>query len=107
MVVILEDGYAGREVYMVRLQKAAEKKVKASHRVAEECYKEHGSLDMPSNYIVNGVWLAKWIREQYLRLASAENNLSKETRKPLTKKQKEQLSSIGINETYKTKAEID
>ena len=74
--------------------------------LAKEYYKEHNNLDMPNNYIVNGVWLARWVREQRLRLMYTENESLKETKRLLTKEQKEQLSSIGIGENYKTKAEL-
>lgn len=65
--------------------------------LAEEYYKKHGSLDMPADYIVEGVWLGRWLREQRGCLAGEEStgNLNK-LKKSLNAEQKEKLISIGL-----------
>ena len=32
--------------------------------LAKAYFEEHGNLDMPGNYVINGVWLHKWLNEQ-------------------------------------------
>lgn len=34
----------------------------------KQYYAEHGDLKIPANYVVNGVWLARWLTEQKARL---------------------------------------
>ena len=65
--------------------------------LAEEYYKKHGDLDMPADYIVEGVWLGRWLREQRGCLAGEEStgNLNK-LKKSLNAGQKEKLISIGL-----------
>ena len=58
-------------------------------------YEEHGNLDMKSNYVVEGVWLAKWLGEQTARLNGKVTSRSK-TLKALTPVQVGKLESIGI-----------
>ncbi|MDE7211763.1 MAG: helicase associated domain-containing protein, partial [Lachnospiraceae bacterium] len=87
--------------------------------LAKEYYEEHGNLRMPADYVVEGVWLDRWLREQKARweaeAPNAENGNKPEEascKKPegdlhgiqtgqtshrqLTQEQKEKLSSIGL-----------
>ena len=63
--------------------------------LAKEYYEKHGNLKMPANYVVQGVWLERWLREQKEKLAVDEeegNNLLYK----LSVEQKEKLHSIGL-----------
>ncbi len=87
--------------------------------LAKEYYEEHGNLRMPADYVVEGVWLDRWLREQKARweaeAQNAENGNKAEvapcktpegdlhgvqteqsSRRRLTQEQKEKLSSIGL-----------
>ncbi len=89
--------------------------------LAKEYYEKHGNLKMAADYVVEGVWLDRWLREQKARweaelendrgssqgkmpcdgVEGEEDGISKaqagrEFRKPLTQGQKEKLSSIGV-----------
>ena len=68
--------------------------------LAEQYYKEHGNLRMPNNYVVEGVWLERWLREQKARIAeemeSSDGKKEKKHRRPLNEKQKQKLISIGV-----------
>ena len=68
--------------------------------LAEQYYKEHGNLRMPNNYVVEGVWLERWLREQKARIAeemeSSDGKKEKKHRRPLSEKQKQKLTSIGV-----------
>lgn len=57
-------------------------------------FDEHGDLKIPANYVVNGVWLAKWFSEQRAKLNGKPTLRS--GKKPLTKDQKEKLRSLDI-----------
>ncbi len=46
--------------------------------LAKKYYEEHGNLDMAADYVVEGVWLEKWLREQKIRLAAWEKALENE-----------------------------
>ncbi len=64
-------------------------------KLARTYYEEHGDLNMKSNYVVEGVWLAKWLGEQTARLNGKVTSRSK-TLKALTPIQVGKLESIGI-----------
>ena len=53
-------------------------------------YDEHGDLKMPANYVVNGIWLAKWVNEQRQIYIGNRGN------KRLTDDQISRLSAIGM-----------
>ena len=59
------------------------------YALAKEYYKGHGNLQIPADYVVDGVWLGRWVREQ-------KSKLSQEGKGALTKEQKEKLLSIGL-----------
>ena len=58
--------------------------------LATEYYEEHGDLEIPPKYIVNGIWLSKWINEQKLIREGKRGN------KALTNEQIQRLDSIGM-----------
>ena len=58
--------------------------------LAEAYYREHGDLNVPGNYSVDGIGLGKWVNEQK---QSYRGNRPKQ---PLTETQIERLESIGI-----------
>ncbi len=58
--------------------------------LAEQYYKEHGNLRMPADYVADGVWLDRWLREQKARWEGGSSQ------NPLTQEQKEKLNSIGF-----------
>ncbi|MDE7209857.1 MAG: helicase associated domain-containing protein, partial [Lachnospiraceae bacterium] len=89
--------------------------------LAKQYYEEHGNLRMPADYVVEGVWLDRWLREQKARweqegcggedaVDSSENigrqqeeendlqnqETSRKSSKSLTAEQKDKLLSIGI-----------
>ena len=74
-------------------------------QLAKQYWKEHGNLKMPSDYVVEGVWLDRWLREQKKRMQDStefekeiqlQGESKKKTAKPLTEIQKIKLQSIGI-----------
>ena len=58
-------------------------------------YDEHGHTRMPNDYVVNGVWLKKWLIEQTARLNEKPTGRNK-TIKRLTREQIHKLESVGI-----------
>ncbi len=87
------------------------------YQLAEKYYKAYGNLKIPADYVVEGVWLGRWIWEQKARLEISKNldferlpqkenkekilksknqNLTRKARKPLTLLQREKLSAIGL-----------
>ena len=70
--------------------------------LARRYYEEHGNLRMAADYVVEGVWLGRWLREQKTRMEEeadyGENNIASDgkSRSPLTKGQRDKLLSIGI-----------
>lgn len=58
--------------------------------LAEAYYREHGNLNVPGNYSVDGIGLGKWVNEQK---QSYRGNRPKQ---PLTEAQIKRLESIGI-----------
>ncbi len=58
--------------------------------MAKKYYEEHGNLRMAADYVVDGVWLGRWVREQKVRW-KAESG-----KKTLTQNQKEKLALIGM-----------
>lgn len=58
-------------------------------QLLERYYQANGNTKMPADYVVEGVWLARWLSEQVLRLNGR-------SRKRLTAEQVQKLSSVGI-----------
>lgn len=57
--------------------------------IAEQYYMEHGDLVVPSDYRIDGVWIARWVSDQRQRY------IGKQT-PPLTDEQISRLESIGM-----------
>lgn len=58
-------------------------------KLAKAYYEENGNLNVPSQYVVNGVWLNKWLNEQKL-IAQGKR------KKKHTEEQIEKLKTIGL-----------
>ncbi len=43
--------------------------------LAKEYYEEHGNLEIPADYVVEGIWLGRWLREQKNRFAVCEEEV--------------------------------
>ena len=57
-------------------------------------FEAHGDLKIPANYVVDGVWLARWFSEQKARLNGKATGRS--GKKALTEEQAEKLRSLGV-----------
>lgn len=64
-------------------------------RLLEQYYKAHGHTNMPADYVVEGVWLRRWLSEQKARLNGKPTGRSK-TVKTLTPEQIKMLETVGI-----------
>ena len=60
---------------------------------ARTYFKEHGDLNVPHDYVAEGVWLSKWLNEQRQILIGNRGG------KKLTEDQIEKLHSIGFTQT--------
>ncbi|MBR1751890.1 MAG: Helicase associated domain protein, partial [Ruminococcus sp.] len=59
------------------------------YMLAKAYFEEHGDLNVPGQYVVNGVWLHKWLNEQKL-IAEGKR------KKKLTSEQLAKLEAIGF-----------
>ena len=97
-----------REVYKTTLSEARKKKLdmlgmvwqpedpwNAKFRLVQQYYEAHGHTNMPADYVVEGVWLRRWLSEQKARLNGKPTGRSK-TAKALTPEQIHSLSTVGI-----------
>ena len=68
------------------------------YQLAKAYFEEHGDLNVPAQYVVNGVWLHKWLNEQKL-MAEGKR------KKKLTSEQLARLEAIGLRygSTYNEK----
>lgn len=62
-------------------------------RLAEQYYNEHGNLDMAPDYVVEGIWLGRWLSEQ---ISCLNNRKSGKKEKTLTEEQIAKLATLGI-----------
>lgn len=60
-------------------------------------YEEHGDVNIPANYVSDGVWIARWLSEQIARMNGKVTGRSSGARR-LTDEQTEKLKSLGIRE---------
>ena len=58
------------------------------YKLLEQYYREHGTLSMPNNYVVESVWLSRWLATQKARLKGDGT--------PLTAEQAQKLRALGI-----------
>ena len=61
------------------------------YQLAKAYYEEHGSLKVPADYKVNGIWLNKWLNEQKQIILGKRNG------KTLTSEQIKRLTAIGFS----------
>ena len=61
------------------------------YAMAKAYYEAHGNLNMPGDYAVDGVWIAKWLNEQ------KQIYMGKRKGKKLTDDQIERLNRIGMS----------
>ena len=59
--------------------------------LCKQYFEEHGDLNVPAGYVVNGVWLNKWINEQ------KQAYQGKRAGKYLTPERVERLAKLGVN----------
>lgn len=60
------------------------------YALAKAYYEEHGNLNIPPEYKVNGIWLAKWVNEQ------RQVYIGNRGEKKLTDFQVKRLNEIGM-----------
>lgn len=97
-----------REVYETTLSESRKKKLdalgmiwqledpwNAKFQLVRQYYEIYGHTNMPVDYVVEGVWLRRWLSEQKARLNGRPTGRSK-TVKTLTPEQIQQLSTVGI-----------
>ena len=97
-----------REAYKTTLSEARKKRLdalgmvwqledpwNAKFRLVQQYYEIHGHTNMPVDYVVDGVWIRRWLSEQKARLNGKPTGRSK-TVKTLTPEQIQQLSTVGI-----------
>lgn len=58
------------------------------YALLEQYYREHGNLRIPGDYVVDGVWLSRWLCTQIGKLNGKG--------KPLNEEQREQLGRLGL-----------
>lgn len=64
-------------------------------RLLKQYYETHGHVRIPADYVVEGVWLSRWLSEQKARLNGKPTGKNR-TVKYLTKEQITMLDSVGI-----------
>ena len=68
---------------------------KVKFHMVEQYYAEHGHTNIPVDYVVDGVWLRRWLSEQKARLNGRPTGRNK-TVKHLTNEQISLLATVGI-----------
>ena len=64
------------------------------YALLEVYYREHGDLKMPADYVVNGVWLSRWLYTQIGKLNGKG--------KPMSEEQKQLLRRVGLQSAAKS-----
>ena len=72
----------------------------AKFRLVEQYFRDHGHINMPTDYVVDGVWLRRWLSEQKARLSGKTTSRTNSAKK-LTTQQIQQLASLGITPVNK------
>ena len=60
------------------------------YKLAKDYFVKHGNLNVPANFVSDGIWLNKWLNEQKLILQGRRSG------QKLTDSQVEKLSTIGL-----------
>lgn len=97
-----------REVYKINLNDIRKKKLdalgmiwqpedpwNAKFRLVHQYYEINGHTNMPADYVVEGVWLGRWLAEQKNRLNGKSTGRSK-TAKTLAPEQIKMLETVGV-----------
>lgn len=71
---------------------------KKKFELLEQYYEEHGDLKIPSDYVVEGVWLGRWFSEQKARL-NGKSIGKNGTKKTLNEEQEKKLLSLGVQKS--------
>lgn len=69
----------------------------AKFRLLKDYYDANGHTKMPADYVVDGVWLRRWLTEQIARLNEKPTGRNKQVKK-LTQQQIKLLESVGIKQ---------
>lgn len=69
--------------------------------LAEKYYREHGDLEIPPSYTIDGIWISKWLDEQ------RQIRNGKRRGKSLTDEQIERLDGIGMRWCKKEELQWD
>ena len=64
-------------------------------KLVEAYFGEHGDVNIPADYVADGVWLARWLSEQVARFNEKPTGRSK-TVKPLEREQCARIEALGI-----------
>ena len=67
------------------------------YQLVKRYYDEHGDINIPGDYVSDGVWIARWLSEQVARMNGKPTGRAK-TVKKLTDEQTKKLKSLGIRE---------
>lgn len=67
------------------------------YELVKRYYDEHGDVNIPANYVSDGVWIARWLAEQVARLNKKPTGRSK-TVKLLNDAQVAKLKALGVRE---------
>ncbi|MBE6550993.1 MAG: hypothetical protein E7665_02535 [Ruminococcaceae bacterium] len=66
------------------------------YQLVKRYHDEHGDINIPANYVSEGVWIARWLSEQVARLDGKTLGRSK-TAKSLKNDQVSKLAALGIH----------
>ncbi len=61
------------------------------YRLVKAYFDKTGSSTIPNDYVIDGIWIGRWLSKQKAKLAGNNKN-----ELPLTKEQTEKLTAIGI-----------
>ena len=67
------------------------------YQLVKRYYDEHGDINIPANYVSEGVWIARWLSEQVARMNGKPTGRAKSVKR-LTETQINKLKSLGIRE---------
>lgn len=65
--------------------------------LVQKYYRAHGDLNIPSDYVDEGVWIARWLSEQVARMNGKATGRTR-ANIALTDAQTEKLKSLGVRE---------
>ena len=69
------------------------------YQLVKRYYDEHGDVNIPANYVSDGVWISRWLSEQIARMNQKATGRTKSA-KPLTDEQIKKLKALGIRENH-------